>query len=310
MQLFWVLAAAADGVEEVERVAGTAERAWATLVEALPRLGIAVVVATVVILVGKLMRRVVHWRLSKKGRTPSFVNVFSRLTQTLFTVIAVLLAITIIFPSVKPVDVLASAGLLTVAAGFAFQDVLSNLLAGILLLFRQPFIGGDQIRVGKSEGTVTEITIRETVLKSFDGRKIVIPNSKVYSEIIEVQTGFAHIRTAFAVGVAYEADLSTARQIIVGALAEVDGVISDPAPEALVKELAASTVIIEARFWSDPHQLHTRQVLDRAVEQVKRRLDEAGVELPSEILALQATSSLAAALKGEKVTPGGVVARD
>lgn len=294
-------------IDEAEEVRETAASAWETLVEALPRIGIALAVLAGFVVAGRLVRPAVLWWLRRR-RTPSFARVFARLAQAAMTIVGALLAITVVFPSVQPVDVLAGAGLLTVAAGFAFQDILSNLLAGILLLFRQPFMGGDQIDVDGHQGTVQEINIRETVIKTFDGRKVVIPNSTVYSSAIVVQTGYQHVRSAFAVGIAYESDLARARRVAVEALAPIAGIDDDPPPEALYTELAASTVNLEVRFWSAPHQLELVRAVDKAVEAVKLAFDEAGIEMPVDIVALQATSSFRAALEGDAVTPGGSVA--
>lgn len=301
----WLLAQGA--VDEAEEVRETATSAWETFVEALPRVGIALGVLVAFVIGGRLLRPVVHWWLARQ-RTPSFARVFARLSQAGMTLLGILLAITVVFPSVQPVDVLAGAGLLTVAAGFAFQDVLSNLLAGILLLFRQPFVGGDQIEVDGQSGTVQEINIRETIIKTFDGRKVVLPNSKVYSSAILVQTGYSNVRSAFVVGVAYETDLAKARRVAIDAICTVAGIDDEPEPEALYTELAASTVNLEVRFWSDPHQLQLVRTLDQAIEAVKAAFDDAGIEMPVELVGLQATSSFAAAIHGDRVTRGGSVA--
>ncbi|MFP5319834.1 MAG: mechanosensitive ion channel family protein [Acidimicrobiia bacterium] len=223
------------------------------------------------------------------------------------TVAGLLLAVTIVFPSVRPVDVLTGAGVLTIAAGFAFQDILQNMLAGVLLLFRQPFRGGDQITVGEATGTVEEINIRETVITTYDGRRILVPNAKVYTDVIHVQTAHPTTRSSFRVGIAYEADMALARRIAVEAVVRVPGVASEPPPEALFVKLDSSTVDLDVWFWSSPHQLEMRRTLDRAIEAVKTAFDEHSIEMPSQVVALQATSSLAVALRGGEVTPGGGV---
>ena len=187
----------------------------------------------------------------------------------------------------KPVDLLAGLGFFSVAIGFAFQDILENLLAGILLLFRQPFVGGDEIRVGDHEGTVDRITIRETVLTTFDGERVLIPNAKVYKNAVDVRTARPSRRSCFVVGVAYETDLDQARSVAVDALAEVEGVQAEPEPEALLAELAETTVDIDIRYWTLSEQHHSRIVLDRAIAAVKRAFDDAGIEMPASIVALQ-----------------------
>lgn len=291
----------------VGELSGAARGGWATFVASLPRIGVALGVLAGFVIAGKLLRPVVRIRLAR-SRTPSFTRVFARLTSTAATLVGVLLAVTIVFPSVRPVDILSGAGVLTIAAGFAFQDILQNLLAGILLLFRQPFRGGDQIKVDEVTGTVEEINIRETVIAMFDGRRVLIPNAKVYTGVIQVQTARPHVRSNFVVGVAYETDLAAARSIAVEALSGVEGVLAEPAPEAVYLAFGTSAVDLDVRFWCDAHQLELRRTLGQAIEAVKAAFDANGVEMPCQVVALQGTSSFAAALRGGAVTPGGGLA--
>ncbi len=290
-----------------DEVSDSAQRMSDAALAALPRIG----VALVVILLGVMLARLLRWGMRRwltRGHTPSFATVMSKLSGWALTFAAVLVAVTIVFPSVKPVDLLAGLGFFSLAAGFAFQDILENTLSGVLMLFRQPFASGDQIEVQGQTGTVQAITIRETRIKTFDGQLILIPNRDVYKNVIRVQTHFEQRRVSFVVGIAYENDPWEACDAIVAALVAVDGVAAEPAPEALVETLAVSTVDIEARFWTASPQHESRLVLHRAVAAVKAALDEAGIEMPAEIVALQATPSFRAALQGDgDVTPGGAV---
>jgi small conductance mechanosensitive channel len=292
---------------EVEELQDSATGAWATFLESLPRVGIALGLLAAFVLAGRALRPVVRWRLSRT-RTPSFARVFAKLTSSAMTVAGSLLAVTVVFPSVRPVDVLTGAGVLTIAAGFAFQDILQNMLAGVLLLFRQPFRGGDQIKVGEVTGAVEEINIRETVITTFDGRRVLIPNAKVYTDVIHVQTAHRAIRSSFVVGIAYESDMAVACRVATEAVAAVEGVVPEPPPEALCVELGSSTVDLDIQFWCDPRQREFRRTLSRAIEAVKAAFDVNGIEMPSQVVALQATSSFAAALHGGEVTPGGSLA--
>ncbi|MGI8575364.1 MAG: mechanosensitive ion channel family protein, partial [Egibacteraceae bacterium] len=132
--------------DSTEEVAQSASELFATFVDALPRVGIAVLVAIVAWLIGRGVRWLAR-RLLLRTNTNSFATVMSKLIGWIITTIGVLLALAVTFPSVKPVDVLAGLGFFSVALGFAFQDILQNLLAGVLLLFRDPFAAGDQIQV-------------------------------------------------------------------------------------------------------------------------------------------------------------------
>ncbi|MBT8206700.1 MAG: mechanosensitive ion channel family protein [Acidimicrobiia bacterium] len=276
-----------------------------SLLQALPRVGIAVAI----VIIGYLVSRLTRWGLNKvfsRNQTPSFARVMSKLAGWTVLGVAVLMALTAVFPSVKPVDLLAGLGFFSVAVGFAFQDILENTLSGVLLLFRQPFQSGDQIMVQDEAGTVEAITIRETRLKTFDGKLVVIPNRDVYKNAIIVQTHYDQRRLSFMVGAAYENDAAEACGVVVNTLRSVEGVAEDPAPEALISQLGVSTVDIEARFWADPRQHEARVLTDRAIKAVKVALEEAGIEMPADIVALQATPSFRAAIQGDSdVTPGG-----
>jgi small-conductance mechanosensitive channel len=294
-------------VPDVEEIQGSVSSAWETFVEGLPRAGIALAVLVLAVLVGRALRPFVRRRLARY-RSPSFARVFAKLTSSVITTLGVLLALTILFPSVKPVDVLAGAGVATIAIGIAFQSVLGNLLAGILLLFRQPFRGGDQVAIGDVSGTVEEINIRETVVRTYDGRRVLIPNDTVYSEVITVQTAHPQVRVAVDVGIAYEADLDRALALAAEAAAAVPGTSVDPAPQVLVTALGASTVELQVLVWCQADQGQVLRTTDATLRAVKAAFDEGGVEMPAAIIALQATTSYATALQGGQVTPGGAAA--
>jgi small-conductance mechanosensitive channel len=280
-----------------------------SFLEAIPRIGVAIVI----ILIGYALSRLLRWALHRwlrRNHTPSFAAVMSKLAGWILFGAAALSATAAAFPSVKPVDLLAGLGFFSVAVGFAFQDILENTLSGVLLLVRQPFRSGDQIEVQGQTGTVEAITIRETRIKTYDGQLVLIPNRDVYKNVIRVQTHFDNRRLSFTTGIAYENDAGEACDVVVEALRGVEGVAADPAPEALVTELGVSTVDIEARFWCESRQHESRVVLSEAIETVKSALDGAGIEMPADIVALQATPSFKAALQGDgDVTPGGGIVR-
>jgi len=300
----------AQAAGPTEEIAESARSILDTTVEALPRVGIALLIVAVGWALSRLVRWLLH-RCLRRRQTPSFAQVMSRLGGWLAFGVTILLAIAVTFPSVRPVDLLAGLGFVSLAIGFAFQDILENTLSGVLLLFRQPFRSGDQIEVQQQSGTVEAITIRETRITTFDGQLVLIPNRDVYKSVIRVQTHFEARRLDFVVGIAYENDPADATRVIVAALCEVAGVASAPAPEAIVSELGASTVQIAARFWTSPRQNDALGVLSTSIMAVKSALDAAGIELPADIVVLQAAPSFRAAVQGDAVlTPGGAVRPD
>ena len=285
-----------DPQGELDDVVETADSLLDALVAALPRVGVALALVLVAWLVGRLVAWALRRRWSRT-RTPSFAQVMSRVVSVLVVVVGVLVALTVTFPSVRPVDVLASLGFFSVAVGFAFQDILENLLAGVLLLFRQPFRGGDQVDVDGMRGTVLEITIRETRIRTFDGELLIIPNADVYKNRIVVQTAFPEKRWSVLVGVSYDDDLDVAREAAIAAVDSVAEVLLEPRPRALLVELGASTVNIEVQFWTGSRQGDGLATRDRVIDAVKTHMDAAEVSMPSDIVELAATRSFAQALR-------------
>lgn len=291
--------------DAAEDIGESADTLWEQILDTLPRIGVVLGLILAGWIVSRGIRVVGRWALSHRS-SPSFSRVMSKVAGWIFLVFVVLATLAITFPSIQPVDVLAGLGFFSVAVGFAFQDILENTLAGILLLFRQPFRGGDQVEVEGQMGTVEEINIRETCITTFDGELVIIPNRDVYKGVIRAQTANQLVRSEFVVGIAYTDDIDLACPLLEEGLAGVPGVSRQPPPSALVAELGVSTVDIVVRIWTNSRQWDRLVVTDRAIRTCKRVLDGAGIEMPAEIVTLQGTPSFRAALSGEgELTPGG-----
>ena len=279
------LLAQGGNTDAVQKLTQAVERLRDGLIGALPGIGVAIVVLVAFWLVGMLVR----WRLRerwRRTRSESYARVFATLAYVGVVAVGVVVAIPFAFPSVNALSILGGLGLIGVAAGFAFQDILSNLLSGILLLIREPFRAGDQITVGDVHGTVRLITIRETEIRTFDGRLVYVPNQDVYTNAIEVQTAEETLRTSLVVGVDYDTDLARARQVALRALAGIDGIADDPAPEAYYTDFGASSINLDLRYWTSSRQADVRRVQDQVVERIKAAFDEDGINIPFDIVTL------------------------
>ena len=245
----------------------------------LPNLAIALLVLLLFIGGAWAAKRAVTHLLKRRerGDLGLLLGAFAKWTIILF---GLLVVATIVFPSVKPADVLATFGIGSVAIGFAFKDILQNWLSGLLILYRQPFRRGDQIKSGEFEGTVEHIEARATLIRTYDGQRVVIPNADIYTRAVTVRTAFERRRSEYDVGIGYGDNVERACETILDALKSVDGVEQDPAPEAIPWALDASTVNIRVYWWSAPERASVVQTRGRVIAAVKRALAGAGIDLP------------------------------
>jgi small conductance mechanosensitive channel len=187
---------------------------------------------------------------------------------------------TIVFPSIRPADALATLGIGSLAVGFAFKDILQNWIAGLLILLRQPFRRGDQIVINTYEGTIERIEARATILKTYDGRRVIIPNSDVYTRSMIVNTAFPKRRSEYDVGIGFGDEIETARRVILEALRSVEGLERDPEPDVVPWELDSSTVNLKVRWWTASKRTTVVAVRGRVIESIKRALNEAAIDIP------------------------------
>ena len=170
-----------------------------------------------------------------------------RLAQGVTILVGLFIALSIVIPSLKAGDLVQLLGISSVAIGFALRDILQNFLAGILILLTEPFQIDDQIVFKNFEGTVEIIQTRATTIQTYDGRRIVIPNSELFINSVTVNTAFENRRLEYDIGIGYGDDIDEVRQLILEAMHETDGLLETPAPDAIVVDLAGSTVNIRAR---------------------------------------------------------------
>ncbi|HEV7415643.1 MAG TPA: mechanosensitive ion channel family protein [Tianweitania sediminis] len=247
----------------------------------LPNIAVALVVFALFFLVGWLVRRS-FLRWAALHDRDNLGDVLGSFLRWIIVAAGTLIALTIVIPSLKPGDLVAGLGIGSVAIGFAFKDILQNWLAGLLLLIRQPFRPGDQIVVKDYEGTVQRIETRATIIKTYDGRSAIIPNADVYSNAVIVNTAHQTRRSDYDVGIGYGDSIDEARAAILEAVSGIDGVEANPAPEALVWDLAASTVNLRVRWWTNSVRTDVVHVKAQVLEAIKKALDAAGIDMPFE----------------------------
>ncbi|MFH7024135.1 MAG: mechanosensitive ion channel family protein [Heteroscytonema crispum UTEX LB 1556] len=247
----------------------------------LPNMVLALIVFVIFFIIARAIKRLVKQVTRNRRQARNLGLVLGRLAQGTTILVGLFIALSIVIPTFRAGDLVQLLGISGVAIGFAFRDILQNFLAGILILLTEPFQINDQIVFKNFEGTVENIETRATTIRTYDGRRIVIPNSELFTNSVTVNTAFDSRRLEYDVGIGYGDDIDRAKQLILEAMQSVDEVLSDPAPDVLVMELAESTVNIRARWWiKPPRRADDLTSRDRVLTAIKKTLTANGIDLP------------------------------
>ena len=181
---------------------------------------------------------------------------------------------------------IAGAGVAGIAIGFAAKDTLSNIIAGILLIIDRPFEVGDRIEIWSAPansatwGDVLDVGLRATKIRTTDNIVIVIPNNEIMKrDIINYTTITKEIRVRIPIGIAYDADVKKAKEIINRISIELDWVMKDPSPNVVVRSFGDSAVNLQARVWiNDPRR--RMDTISYITDRVKEVFQQEGIEIP------------------------------
>ena len=251
------------------------------LIVSLPNLGVAIIVLGLFYVAGKGIKFLVMRLTAKRRRHRNLGVVLGRLSQWGIGFVGLLVAFSILLPSFRAGDLIQLLGIGSVAIGFAFRDIFQNFLAGILLLLTEPFRVDDQIIVNNFEGTVEDVQTRATLIKTYDGRRVVIPNANLFTDSVIVNTAFAARRLEYDIGIGYGDDIDRAKALILEAITSIDSVLKEPPPEVLVTKLADSSVHIRARWWiTPPRRANALDMQDQVLAAIKRILLANGIDIP------------------------------
>ncbi|WP_202303286.1 small-conductance mechanosensitive channel MscS [Dryocola clanedunensis] len=239
-----------------------------------------IVAAIAIIIVGMIIARMVSGGINKVMRArqidatvADFLSALVRYGIIAFTLIAALGRVGVQTASV--IAVLGAAGL---AIGLALQGSLSNLAAGVLLVTFRPFRAGEYVDLGGIAGTVLNVQIFSTTLRTVDGKIVVVPNGKIIAGNIINFSREPVRRNEFIIGVAYDADIDLVKQILTDIISSDDRILKDRELTVRLNELAPSSMNFVVRCWSNSGDLIN--VYWDVLEQIKKALDANGIGIP------------------------------
>jgi small conductance mechanosensitive channel len=245
------------------------------LVGRFPNLIAAVVFLVLTVVVARLVRRWAGKALRRTSTEPHVELLVAKLAYSAVFVVGVVIALS--FAGVNLGVLVGSLGLATVALGFALQDIVSNLAAGVVLLLEHPFTRGDHIAVDGTEGTVEDIRVRATQLRSPDGERVLVPNKLLFTNVLTNSSATMRRRVEVLLDLPYGQDAARARELLLAAAAGVDGVSDDPPPRLLTEDLGENAVSLRLWFWVDPRAHDVVRVRSAVLEATEAALREASL---------------------------------
>jgi small conductance mechanosensitive channel len=242
--------------------------------------GLKVIGAIVILIIGRIGagigRGLVRRMLERANTDPAVVSFVGSLTYVLVITVAVLAALAKF--GVQTASFVAILGAAGFAVGFALQGSLGNFAAGVLLLVLRPFKVGDYIEGAGVAGTVKEIQMFTTVLSTPDNVKILVPNGKLFGDIIKNVSAYETRRVDLVIGIGYSSDIQKAWDVMMDLIKQDERILPDPAPQIAVSELADSSVNFVVRPWVKREDYWS--VRFDLTRRIKERFDREGIEIP------------------------------
>ena len=249
-------------------------------IEITSNFGLKLLTALIVVIVGKqlvkILLKVIKVAL-EKANTEETVRIFvANLLNTVFTVIIFVAAINQL--GVETTSIIALLGAAGLAIGLALQGSLANFASGILIVIFRPYKVGDYIEAGTNVGTVKDIQIFSTVLRTPDNKAIVVPNGSIMDGSITNYSEQPTRRIDIIASCSYEDDLDKVKQVLKTILDSEDRILTEPKPQIAVSELAESSVNFIVRPWVNSSDY--LPVMYSLLEQIKKTFDQEGISIP------------------------------
>ena len=253
----------------------------------LPNLVIAILVALLFVVIAKVIRNLAGKVLGRISHNHAVNNLLVTMIYVVVLTIGVFIALTIVRLDGAVTSLLAGVGIVGLALGFAFQDIAANFISGVLIAVGQPFKVGDIIKSGDNFGTVSNINLRTTTVRTFQGIEVLIPNKNLFQEVVENYTNTKDRRVDLSVGVSYGDDLEKVRELTLEAIKKLDSIDKPRDVTFFYTEFGDSSINFSVRFWArSARQPDYLQAQSDAIMAIKRVFDDNDITIPFPIRTL------------------------
>lgn len=274
----------------MEKMVSILNSYWETFLFLLPKIAIAVIIFIIILIIASKISQLVRKAASLRMDDPLIVNFLGRITRWSLIVAGLILCMFLLGLGGIAGGLIAGAGVSAIIIGFAFKDIGENFLAGIILAFSRPYNIGDKVETGSTYGIVRALDLRNTHIKTFDGKDVYVPNAMVLKNPLINYTRDGFLRYEFLVGIDYDDNIQHAIEVILKAVSSVEGVLAgDKAPQVQINELSTSTINLVVYIWTDTFD-RTKddlQIKTEVMNETKKALIENKITMPADILELK-----------------------
>lgn len=275
------------------------------LIAFLPLAAIALAIALVIIWIGMWIARLKEpWE--RLAPNAFIAELYRQLVRIAFVLGALVIALDILNATALLSTILGAAGIIGLALGFAVRDTVENFIASVMLSIRQPFRPNDTVEINGDEGKVIRLTSRATILLSFDGNHIRIPNATVFKSRIINYTQNAERRFMFSLLIDRNADLGKARSLMEDAVQRLPFVLQEPAASVWIETLEPTGASLIVTGWIDQTKTSLTLAKGEAIRQVKSVLTEALIDITdgTQLIVLQGEKDVSPPNAPPLETPG------
>ena len=257
------------------------------LIRLLPNILLASLILVLGLFIAKWLRKLSVKLIHRFSAHASLNNLMASVIYVFFVGVTLFTVLTVLQLDKAVTSILAGAGILGLALAFAFQDIASNFISGIFLSFRHPIRVGHIIKVKDFTGKVEEINLRDTVIRTFQGQMVILPNKEVFQNPIENYSILGKRRFDLIVGVSFAEDLEQVKAVALKAVATISGLSTEDETTLFYNEIGDSTINFQLRLWlASPEQAEYLRVGSEAIICIKKAFDAANIVMPSPIRTL------------------------
>jgi small conductance mechanosensitive channel len=255
--------------------------------DVVPNIITASIVLIIAIVIGKIIRRSVRKVVARAKGTKAMVQLMGTLSYIATIAVGMIVALNVLELGGAATSLLAGAGVVGIAIGFAFQDIAANFIAGIFIAFQKPMRVGDLVETNDYYGTVRKISLRMTEVETLQGQRVFIPNKDIILNPLVEYNALKNRRIDLQVGISYNEDLEKTKKLVLKTIENLEITNNEKPVDFYYEDFGDSSINFVVRFWSEfnrePDYLEARS---QAIIAIKKAFDKEGITIPFPIRTL------------------------